>query len=464
MKVTFTRLHNIVKVDPLLPGMRDALSFTRKDYSIESRRMTSHKEHLCDENGMFPVGLLERAIDWCAGRGHQCDVRHEAALEWSLPDFTLIDALRDGQEDILSAIAAHDCGLIVAGTGAGKTFIACQICRMYPTMRIVVVSPRVPVIKTIYENLKPILGREVSLICGGSVPVKGARVEISTVASLMKTQLATCDLLLFDEAHGVGCNQTADMVAAAAVARRFGFTATPTGRSDGADLMIEALFGPVRAEIPYDEAVDKGLVVPIEVEMIEWDSSRTGTSDYVVPASKKRAGYWRNKYRNKLIAAAARLPPPDEQVLIMVETLEHAIYLHKELPEFQVVHFGKVEKGSVVAGLPMEQFALSRKETDELRRKFESGELKRALSTGVWKEGVSFNQLAVLIRADGSPSPILSQQIPGRLSRLSEGKSKGVLIDIFDKGDKWMEGRSHGRLNTYRKVGWTIRKLNLGTS
>lgn len=460
MSVQFIRLHNIVHADPLPPGLRDALSFERKEYDQAKYRMVKHKQHLCSVEGVFPLGLLERALAWCALNGHKAVVEHRAAPEWVMPDLSLIDDTRAGQEDILAAVAANDGGLIVGGTGLGKSWAITQMCRMYPTLRIVVASPRVPVVKTIYEQLAPILGKDVGLVCGGSKG-NGRRIEISTTMSLLKTGIQKCDLLLFDEAHGVGCNQTADMVAAAATARRFGFTATPTGRSDGADMVIEALFGPVRAEIPYEEARDMGLVVPIEVELLEWDSTRVQTGDYKLVTSKRRWAYWRNKNRNKLIAAAARLPPPEEQVLVMVDTLEHAIYLHQELPEFQVVHYGKVEEDAVVAGVDIGKYALSRKEADELRRRFERGELMRAIATGVWKEGISANQLAVLIRADGSPSPILSQQIPGRLSRLSAGKDKGVLIDIYDKGDPWMQRRSEGRVAVYRKVGWQCKTLKL---
>jgi hypothetical protein len=62
----------------------------------------------------------------------------------------------------------------------------------------------------------------------------------------------------------------------------------------------------------------------------------------------------------------------------------------------------------------------------------------------------------VLIRADGSPSAIASYQIPGRLSRVSEGKLKGMLIDFKDTFNSGAMRNYYARLKTYKKNGWNI--------
>lgn len=62
----------------------------------------------------------------------------------------------------------------------------------------------------------------------------------------------------------------------------------------------------------------------------------------------------------------------------------------------------------------------------------------------------------MLIRADGAPGKIQSGQIPGRLSRISEGKEKGILVDFVDGFDPWAARRAVLRLQSYRKKGWTI--------
>ena len=69
---------------------------------------------------------------------------------------------------------------------------------------------------------------------------------------------------------------------------------------------------------------------------------------------------------------------------------------------------------------------------------------------------VDFPQLSVLIRAEGAISEVSSTQIPGRVSRLFEGKHVGVLIDFDDKFNEWAQERSAKRFAFYRRKGWLI--------
>ena len=144
----------------------------------------------------------------------------------------------------------------------------------------------------------------------------------------------------------------------------------------------------------------------------------------------------------------------------MVETLEHAIYLHKLLPEYAVVHCG-ANKKKTIGGVSTFKYKMDDKRLDYLRRQFSKGELKKVIATTTWREGVDFPNLAVLIRADGMTSPIAGNQIPGRLSRLAEGKNCGVLVDFGDEFSSWAERRSKERMGVYRKTGWRILNRNI---
>jgi len=89
---------------------------------------------------------------------------------------------------------------------------------------------------------------------------------------------------------------------------------------------------------------------------------------------------------------------------------------------------------------------------------FELGRLKKVIATKVWKQGVDFQDLSVLVRADAVSTPIQSTQIPGRLSRLGREKEKdyGILIDFFDKFSGNLYARSLNRFKVYRSKGWSI--------
>jgi superfamily II DNA or RNA helicase len=91
---------------------------------------------------------------------------------------------------------------------------------------------------------------------------------------------------------------------------------------------------------------------------------------------------------------------------------------------------------------------------DKIRKDFESGDLQKVIATTVWKEGVDFPDLEVVIRADGMSGYIVGIQMGGRLTRLSP-KDK-ILIDFNDDFGPKLQDRADRRFDHYRKEGWQI--------
>ena len=462
------RSYNLVEITPWPNILEPELSYKKIIHAPGKplKFITERLFTVVNGSGIFPAGLFTRVFNLLSSiKGVKLEVvdYRDMARLMPMPDFSKVDLLRPGQEKILTAVAANEGGLLVGGCGLGKTFLITQICKMYTTLNILILSPRVSVVNTIYDNLTRCISSEVitKVGGGGSNCKEKRRITVSTTKSILKCNLKECDLLLFDEAHNVGSNQIAEHLAYIERGRKFGFTATPAGRSDGADLVIEAIFGPKIADIPYMEAVKHGLVTPIEVRTVKVTSSPY-IPDSELMVTKKRWNYWRNTNRNKVIAQVARMLPSDEQVLIMVETLEHALNLHKLLPEYTLVHYGSVtEERAKRLGHSKEALTLSRDELDKYRTQFEDGTLKKVIATSVWAEGVNFPKLSCLIRADGAPGEIKGEQIPGRLSRLAEGKNVGILIDFIDEFSPWAKRRSIARMSFYRRRGWKIQPLHI---
>jgi superfamily II DNA or RNA helicase len=129
------------------------------------------------------------------------------------------------------------------------------------------------------------------------------------------------------------------------------------------------------------------------------------------------------------------------------------------LPEYALVYGEGNDLAKRAAALKitlMNRHSNSKEEHEKIYEEFRNGSIRRVIATGVYKQAVDFPLLSVLVRADGSPSPILSSQIPGRLSRLSRGKGRGVLVDFRDLFNSTAKGHYHARLKNYRKNGWSI--------
>ena len=219
------------------------------------------------------------------------------------------------------------------------------------------------------------------------------------------------------------------------MSRNYGLTATPEGRADGSDAKLEYLFGPKIFEMEWAEATALGLVVPIQVIWLPVQGASPCAGMEGVP--KKRHGIWRN-----------------------------AVYLWQELPEYErcyaSIEADDIDRYQRDGMLPENYEAVTPDRREELRRGFEDKTYKKVIATDVWSTGVSFEQLAVLVRADARGSEILDTQAPGRVARIHEesGKQKGIVVDCMDNFDRTLKNKSQKRYRNYAKKGWEQIKLS----
>lgn len=402
MQVRIERSGNLCKMEPWVTSLVDTLSFTRMDRVVESKgdsfktrktpfRTVREKLYsVKDGVGYFPGGVMYRVTQHLKQKGiaiNYVDNRDLAKL-MPEPNFAAVDKLREDQPETLIAIATNHCGTVVCNTGWGKSFLIKQICLMYPTLKIVIVSPGRDDITNIYDRLKPaFVDGTVGMIGAGKKDSSERRIICTTVSSIMHADLKGCDMLMFDEVHACGYNQVADALRWVDDARMFGFTATPTGRSDGCEMITESFFGPIIAEFDYEDSVAKGTATPIEVWLYEVKGRPTGKK---VPHAKKRAAYWRNNIRNLMIGYLASQVPADEQALIMVETIEHGMYLKRLLPDYTFV-YGNISKDEYLNYVHLgftDDAKINPKARDNFKQDFASGKLKKVIATGVWKQAV----------------------------------------------------------------------------
>lgn len=351
MHVKIGKTYNLCSLEPWIKGLERELTFTkvehRHGYIPEGEeRVIQHRRPLfvvpleTPTLGCFPAGLLPRVLDWLAARNHTYEIVDHRDLQRTrpAPDFSKLDKLRPGQDIAIAQIATADMGIIHAATAFGKSFVIRQVCKMYPGLRILITSPRVSVVSTLYRRILDALGESQVGQVGGGKCDTDKRVIVSTTKSMMKVNPQEIDLLFFDEVHNVGDNEVAKVLAYFDSCRMFGFSASPV-RGDKSEMCMEALFGRFLVEFSYEEAVEMGNVVPLDVYMVPVGGHVREHSD---TTRNKKYSYWTNERRNKVIAKAARRIADDEQCLIMVETLEHAMHIHQYLPEYTVVHFGSV--------------------------------------------------------------------------------------------------------------------------
>jgi len=154
--------------------------------------------------------------------------------------------------------------------------------------------------------------------------------------------------------------------------------------------------------------------------------------------------------------------PEDVQVLGIADTTEHLDNLVPFLRPKNVrfVH-AETSQDNLRKKRQHNLPAVSPKTRNWIYKQLEAGELKRAASTGIYRQGVDFPELQVILNLAGLGSSIAAHQLPGRASRTKEGKAYGVLVDFwhpYDVGTDQKPGFLHKddkkREQVYRELGF----------
>ena len=154
----------------------------------------------------------------------------------------------------------------------------------------------------------------------------------------------------------------------------------------------------------------------------------------------ERNGIWYNRARNKLAKAVVELVPEDQQLVIFVRTKFHLDHLVEHyFPDFEVYH-GKLKP----------------KDKKRILEGFNSGEIKRIISTDSLSEGVDPKALFVTINLNWMQSDVSVVQKAGRNRRLAEGKGFGVVVDFNDWWHPRFERKSKKKLSKYYNRGYNI--------
>lgn len=417
-------------------------------------------------------GFLERIEQMLKKQGYE--VRYDVTLTHPRPEafeprWDRIFANwtpRPRQTEFLVEVFANENGRFSCPPGWGKSELITRIVLGLPKAKIAIATKRVQVMtQRLYPELCVNLPR-VGMV-GGGKKIGGRRVTCYTFGSLHHCP-DDIDILIVDEGHEAAADNIAYQIGKFKWARMYAVSASWDMRLDNKDLRCEAMFGPIRMTVTYQEAERKGVVVPILVKVrnvVMDEDPCGGLSDKV---AKKRHGFWRNQYRNLLVAEDARRYP-DKQVLITCETVEHVLELKKLIPEAVMIYREEsVDRDRfqefIDRDLIPEDYKPMTLELKQKRiRRLEKGRPGIYIGTTVLNVGVDFRYLAVVVRADGGGSPINDTQIPGRSSRINQaGKKVGIVHDYVDCFNKGFRQRSGRRISNYKEHGWTVESTDGG--
>ncbi|MEY9560506.1 DEAD/DEAH box helicase [Sinorhizobium fredii] len=376
-------------------------------------------------------------------------------------------------KEIAATVSAGLSGLVVAGTGTGKTAMGFHAAFTLQRKALVITTK-----DDIYKqwidracglvsasnpegvNMLGLQPHEVGEIRGDKCEVLGTKFVVAMIHSLSKSGkyppwiVDDFGLVLFDECHRVPADQfsaVADMFPARV---RLGLSATPE-RKDGKDLLVRAHIGPVRARL------ERELMVPKVLRYNSaWECPRVFRRDKASGETKvvrlpHEAG--KTTHLEKILAA----DPARNHFL--GELIATAFHKGRQLVVFSTLHdhlkaMHRICRDAYgISGRQMGFYIGTTSKHDEEQR--ERDKVKPILFTtySMMGEGTDLPWLDACLLT--MPRSSVEQPV-GRIRREYPDKAQSVVIDVADFDSPVFAGYAHNRARWYEKIGAVVKQMN----
>lgn len=468
MKSTLTLGDGFVGVSPFPESLLSRLHYWKRVMGYNEgkhrREITSHDEVLYRiESGAGPdgrpvstcftlPGFAKRCKDHLVASGYEVEVvdRRTPLPE---PDwFAAMHGLRNYQQPLVYAMIMNGGGILAGATGLGKSYVIKALCAAYPhesmrfrgTPTIVVAVPDKDITRQDYEALARLLpDRNVGLVMSGSRKFS-EDIQVVTLDSLHLLNANDVGIVIVDEMHTASSDTRSSELLRFSKARFWGVSATPDGRFDGKDVVAEGIFGPCVAQFTYQDGVKAGCLVPLKVFWLDAPEPQMGAENYCrykERDSRYKWGVHNNTPLNKMIGRIFAGIPDSLQALGMLQFTDHMEAVLRGCAEAGVIPMpAQVHAGTDPKKFPPSSYwhvhAVSAKERKDTYDRMKAGELRKAISTFCWKQGVSFDDLRIVVNLCGCGSEIFAKQVPGRASRKAPGKDCAYIIEFRHPWDK----------------------------
>ena len=433
--------------------------------------------HTVDGNDILTYpGLLYRIKKYYTDIGIELDIVDKRTPRVEPNIDMAMEGLYDIQKPIVYSALVSGGGIIQAPTGIGKTHMAAAIIRAYPRRDMLDRGTPISVFTCVdkdinlknYQSLLEILpDRDIGIIQSGRKKIFTDDIMVVTLDSLHHVDSDNIGLLICDEVHSGVSDSRVTKLLEPTKAIRYGVSATPFGRHDNKDMVTESVFGPVVSKTSYQSGVDAGVLVPIKVIWVNSPEPPCGLVSYnsmKTRDGKVSQGVLRNSHRTKLVADILTAIPERMQTLTIVKSIGqiNRILAYCDRDKIDVCHAESSEKNLKKKGFTYVG-PVSAEMRRELYASMSSGDIRKMISTHVYKQGVDFPNLEVVISAESVASDIVSQQVAGRASRITRDKDRAYVIDFwhpwdFDPSDNNREGplisMDKRRKRAYKNLGF----------
>jgi hypothetical protein len=404
------------------------------------------------------AGLDPILVDWLAREGYTVRLAGNRPGELSAPNQQRLACFSKTDDGLLRFIQHRSRGLVrFNGQFVSPTMLVAQIARAWPKLSILIGMTRQSDVDALWRALRPIVP---SLSRHTNRTNRDAkRVAIATLAYLRVNDIWQRDLFISlnpTELFGGWLDPGIQALHRLWRARAYAFLADDVRVAPMHYSLLTALFGPREFAIPSHGCEYRDVRV---VFGRICGGPRPPTDASVLEL--KRSGIWQHPVRNRRIAALVRnlahgqlngsrndypgierrLPRPLEEcsIEISVENVEHALALHRLLPDALL----RINKHAFIDGLP----------DNDARAVLRRPDLKRGVPVITTHEG-SGVVCDIMIRADGAQG--VPDQHHVKLTQWSWEDRPLLVVDFDDRHHPVLRRLSRDRRQAYIDAGWHV--------
>jgi superfamily II DNA or RNA helicase len=225
-----------------------------------------------------------------------------------------------------------------------------------------------------------------------------------------------CDVHLFDECHISAAKTIQNIYKTINPLKIFGFSGTPV-RDDGADLLINGIFGNIVDEVSASELIKRGILAKPYIKFVYSKGNAHFTDTYPKVYAENITA---NNFRNALIVREVKnLLAKNYQVLVLYRNIKHGNII-----------YDLCVKNDINCDI------LNGKDTDEKRKEVKDNLLNKNLncviSSMIYDIGIDIPTLDGLVLAGSGKSSVKTLQRIGRVIRNGKEKKQAAVIDFMD--------------------------------
>lgn len=365
------------------------------------------------------------------------------------------------QSDAVEAILKAKNGIVVMPCGAGKTQTGLEaIARIGG--RTLWLTHTQDLLNQSMNRAKSVYGIDASdygTITEGKVNV-GKLITFATVqtmANIDLNSLRDCfDVIVVDECHkAIGtpsrCMMFYKVLSALRARYKIGLTATPE-RADGLEACMYALLGEKIIEIDKSAVAER--TCKVKVRFVDTgfipDNEEILDTDGTIMYQKLIENLVEDDTRLNVVANEIGRIPPGAPTLILANRVEYLRNLRDECYR---------RSGGKLRAICLSGAGTSKKAKQERKNALtdlNEGRLDCIFATyQLAKEGLDVPNLRYLVLATPEKNKTTVTQSAGRVSRVSEGKDHGTIIDFVDDFPMYKGWRSK-RIKYYKDLGYEI--------